>query len=453
MRKSLFISFAILAFASIAVFLILNSKDLFPKPLRIGAYDIGNESRNYAGLSYDIKERLGLETEFVELTPLDENANPAEHLMQTIKQSELDMVLGVPNVHIQQIINADVFADITDDILELGNIQKSVVDVALKIGNGKLYFISPVITECYYLFENKDLLRELDMAPVNGFITWDDFFARLGKIESKLQILGNSEVKPLAMVVQNEGEEAVFAEDDFFMFGYGLDSPLVYNNKLLGHSKWSDYFLRFSEMISKYGSNYSEIDQRFIFNTHFSNGNYVASLGGNYQLELYTKDNMKLNDVLPAKVNLDFELSVSPLPVSAGDEGMLNIRLSSMAISKASKRKAESLRILNFILSKDYAMKMIEHRYEYSNLGAGIPFFPAYFDDETIKRLNEMYDGKFDASLIYNADRGAVTYPVQDSEKRGLAYRLVSEALADVFNKKKSGEDALKTLLEGSFSE
>ena len=424
-----------------------SSKNSSKDTLIIGIYNLTDQTKKYDELQSDIEEQLGFKIKFIELIPSNDEGEPerVKYLSELLSQFKIDLILGAPNTYTQQLINKGYFMDITDHIENIDHIQKSVIDIALKVGNGRIYSISPTISQCYFLFENTNLLNELGIKPINGYISWDEFLTRLETIQNQIEIQKKN-LNPFAMVVQNKDEKTVFIEDDFLMYGYGLDAPLVENNKLLGNHKWSHFFLNFCDIIENYGSNYADVDQKYIFDTQFSEGDYVTTLGGYYQLELYTTDNLRLNEKSPTKVKVDFNVNIVPLPVYPGDEGMLNVRLSSIAINKTSNQKKKAIQVLNFILSKEYTMKMIEHRYEYNNLGFGVPFFPSYYDDEIIKKLNEMYNHLFDATWIYQATKGSVTYPVYDLEKREIVYQKLSNAFADVFNNEKNNSEALKSV-------
>lgn len=434
-------------FAIVITFYVLNVKNLSRDTLIIGVYNLDDQTKKYDELKKDIENHLSIKIKFIELIPDNDDGEPerVKYLSKLLRQSKVDLILGAPNSYTQQLINEELFMDITDHIEHIDHLQKGVVDIAEKIGKGRIYSISPIITQWYCLFENMDLLDELDIEPINSYISWDEFLFRLKNIEDRIKV-ANKDYKPLAMVVQNEGEESTFIEDDFLMYGYGLDAPLVEQNILLGNQKWSDFFVKFCNIIKKYGSNYENINQKYIFNTHFSEGRYVATLGSFYQLELYTNDSLRLNEKMPTKVKTNFRVNIVPIPVYPGDEGMVNIRLSSIVISKTSNQKEEAIQVLNYILSKEYTMKMINHRYEYNNLGFGVPFFPVYYDDEIIGQLNEMYDHLFDVNWIYQATGGSVTYPTYDLEKREKIYEILSNAFSDVFNGIKNVDEALKSV-------
>lgn len=446
-KKRLSIIVILCIFAIGITFHLLNVKNLSKSTLIIGVYNLNDPTKKYDELKNDIENHLNTKIKFIELIPGNDDGEPerVKYLSKLLSQSKVDLILGAPNSYTQQLINEDLFMDITDYIENIDHLQKGVIDIAKKIGKGRIYSISPIITQWYCLFENMDLLDELDIQPINSYISWDEFLSRLKNIEDRIKV-ENKDYKPLAMIVQNEGEESTFIEDDFLMYGYGLDAPLVEQNILLGNEKWSDFFMKFCNIIKKYGSNYENINQKYIFNTHFSEGGYVTTLGSFYQLELYTNDNLGLNEKMPTKIKTNFRVNIVPIPVYPGDEGMVNIRLSSIAISKKSNQKERAIKVLNYILSKEYTMKMINHRYEYNNLGFGVPFFPAYYDDEIIGQLNKMYDYLFDVNWIYQATKGSVTYPMYDLEKREKIYEILSNAFADVFNDTKNDDEALKSV-------
>lgn len=415
------------------------------EPLVVGVYHLSDPSKRFEDLKRELEEKLGIQTAYVELIPEQDDGEPSrvKFLSKLLRESRIDLVLGAPHTYTQQLIHENLFMDLTDHIENIDQLQPSVVDVALKVGGGRIYTISPVIAEWYGIFENKSLLDELGIEPIDRFINWNEFGERLDRIRDAIA-RQDKDIKPLAMVVQNEGEENVFIEDAFLMYGYGLDAPVVEDNILLGNPKWADFFLTFSELVEKYGESYANVDQRYLFDTHFSTGQYVTALGGFYHLELFTGDHMQLNRFMPARVEVNFDLNIVPLPVYPGDEGMLNIRLSSMAVSESSRKKAEALKVLNYILGKEFAMSMLNHRYAYNQMGFGVPFFPAYYDEEVIDALNKTYRNRFDVSWIYKAAKGSVTCPVYDMNKRETVYRTLNQAFSDVYNHKTDKHEALK---------
>lgn len=419
--------------ATVMLFTYKNEKPT--KPLKIGVQYLSELSDKYTELKLELETTLGIQVEFTELVLSDdENSDTiVAELTEKLSNNEFDMIIGDSNYYLRLLPKEELFLDLTKKIVNIDRLQKSILDTALKEGNGKIYTISPTIEQCYYLIENADLLHELEIEPTNGYITWNDYLEKLNRIDAAIKTKNMENVRPLAMVVQNWGEETVFASDNFLMFGYGLDEKLVEKDVVFGNDKWEDYFSTFCDIMKKYGNSYNDISQRFIFNTGFSTGEFATVMCNPYQLELFTADNLNINDESPNKIYVDFNMNIVPLPVAPGDEGMLNIRYSFMAINKNSKALNTALNTLNYLLSKDFTIKSIESRYEKNLLGNSLAFFPAYYDDDTIRRLNEDYKGRFDVNMIYNATKGNVIYNAGPVITPAL-YQGLDEVLSEVYN-------------------
>ena len=109
---------------------------------------------------------------------------------------------------------------------------------------------------------------------------------------------------------------------------------------------------------------------------------------------------------------------------------MQNMRTTVIAIDENTEHKSMCIDIMNYILSEEYAMKMIEVRNEYSHF-SNAPFaYPAYYSQSTIDELNKSYNGKFDSSLIYNVEQGSRVYMSGDIAKFEA---VVNQALTYVY--------------------
>lgn len=412
----------------------LNSKD---EPVVIGVYGVEQNSEELKIFKSDIEKNLGILIDFYELTPENnrDTYDKVEYINKLLVEEKIDMILNIPSTSVLLLLEnySNNLMELSESINNINNIQKSALDNAKKIGNGDIYYLPTTIDNWYCLFENVDLLNDLDILPLNDYITWDDFIDRLENIENAIISNEITDINPLAMLVQNEGESFSIAEGDFLMYGYGLDAPLVYNDILIGHEKWENFLKNYSIMVDKYGVDTSMIDQRYVFN-FFSLGKHVVSTGDLYLLEQYTAGNEMYNEQSPFKVTIDFEMNIVPMPVYTGDEGMINARYSGLAINKYTKNIDNTLSIVNYMFNKKFTMKMIQSRYKNNIFSTSDWFFPTYFDDDIIKELNLVYDGLFDVHNIYDATKGSVSYPIYNQTDKTQIYKIFSIAFGKIFN-------------------
>lgn len=98
-------------------------------------------------------------------------------------------------------------------------------------------------------------------------------------------------------------------------------------------------------------------------------------------------------------------------------------------------------------MSKKFALRIIDSLGEYSHFSSAVFSYPSYFDEDTIKRINSAYDGKFDAHILYDVEEGSVIYNMDQTNTPDTYYQIMNEAFTKVY-KNKDTDDLNKVIIE-----
>ena len=401
--------------------------------VKIGVPSLDNEIYAYDMLETELEKHLNLDIKLVDISPYSENVRTnddyMEHLEKLLAENVVDMCIGIPSYQLSKAIDKNLLLDITDSILEIENIHKGAVDISKKMGNGNLYFIPAAIYNIYMVFQNQLILNELN-SSLPAYISWDEF---KGYLDTNLQLIQDNDLTydPLALAVKDMGSEELFIGYEFFMQALGLGTRIIEDNKLTPAAR--DYYTTFGKIISDYGKGYEAFDNaKYPKDYIFTTGNYMCMLGQSYDLEIFlnTDLNDNFNRTSPFTLNVDFPLKISFINFDGSKTQ--NLRDTSICINKQTKYKDQCISILNTLLSKDYALKMIESRDIYSHFASSVYSYPTYYDSDTVAALNKSYDGKFDISLLYDVDYGNPTY--HNDVEMGTIIESFNEGFTEIYN-------------------
>jgi hypothetical protein len=276
---------------------------------------------------------------------------------------------------------------------------------------------------------------------------YDEFLNTLTRLQSSME-QKKAAYEPIALAVKNFDEYELFIGSQFRMFGYNLETPFYKDGQFM-NNEWKEFYKFFATLVRDYGKGYDEYENGIYFADNiFTNGNYAMMICNSLNMEIYSNDsfNEKFNSQSPIKLNAALPLEVSFLPNKKGEK-MQNIRQSTLAISAKSYNKKVSLKIINYILSEEYALKMLEHRGEYDHFST-YPFsYPTFYNENTVATLNKAYNKNFDASKIYDTQNGSAveTYPIP--EKYNEFDMVVNKALGDVYYHNKTIDESYEFIL------
>lgn len=421
--------------------------------IKIGVPMLDNENFRYDILKSDLENKLNIEIEYIDLyAGLDDvisNDTYIERIDNLLKNNEIDICLGVPSYQLEKIIGNDRLLNITDSILEIEKIHKGVVDISRKMGSGNLYFVSPIISNIYLVFQNKLILNDLD-SKLPTYVSWNEFLRHLNDNQNIIENK-NLDYYPIALAVKNFGEDNLFIGYQFFLQALGLGEKIIEDNKFTQST--IEYYKVFSKIVSDYGKGYESFENgKYPKDYIFINGNYVYMLGEAYDLESFF--NSDLNNIInknsPLEIKVDFPVEISFINFDGSKTQ--NLRDTTIFINKNTDNKELCINILNTLLSKEYANKIIENRSEYSHFTSSRFAYPTYYDNDTITALNKKYDGKFDISLLYDVEYGNVIYNNDIDMK--IIINLLNDEFTKVYNTKENYnmdsflEDSIKNMEE-----
>lgn len=406
--------------------------------ISIGVPNLDSDVYKYDVLKQELENKFNVKINFIdlynELSINDTEQDLMEDIDSLLINNEIDMLLGVPPHQLEYAIRNNNLLNITNVISNKENLHKGVVDKSRKMGSGNLYYMSPIVNHISFLFQNEKLLNEYDIIPLEKYSSWDDFLIKLNEIQKKITD-AKSDKHPLALPVKNANENILFSAYDFETQAFGLDSKAFENDEFV--ARWKELYKVFSEIIAKYGMGLEDMENgKYPKNYIFTNNNYAFMLADSYDLEVFFNKqyNEEYNISVPVRIKMDSPIIASY--ISYDGSKLQNFRDSSIAINKITNQEKYCIEILNYLLSKEYALKMVENVRDYNHFSNSIFNYPTYFDKDIIAELNKRYVGKFDAHLIYDADYGSVIYNTDQTNNTELFDNVLNNGFTMVFNRR-----------------
>lgn len=422
------------------------------RDIYIGVPLAGNTIYRYDLLKKDLEEKFNVEVNFVDLYKDIKQDDTEQDLMEDIctvlEENKVDMIIGVPSHQLEYAVSNKLLLEITHEVSNIENMHKGVIDRSKKMGDGKLYYISPIVNHISLLFQNKEILQELDIEPLPRYMSWEGFVNKLDLVQERINSK-NLEYYPLALSVKNANEDILFSAYDFQTLAYGLDSKIFENNEF--SERWKTFYKLFAEIIYKYGKDLEEMDNgMYPKNYIYTNGEYAFMLGESYDVEVFLNKsfNEEYNRSAPVKISPDFPIEISYISYDASR--IQNFRDTSIAINKSTLEKKLTLEMLNYFLSKEYAYKIIDTRDEYSHFSNSLFSYPTYYDEDTISELNKAYGEKFDAHLFYDIEYGSRINNTDQTNDAYLFDTSLNEGFTMIYNNrgKKNITNTIEEALE-----
>lgn len=450
-RKKVMILFGGLILVVVAM-LFFWGKSYERRDIYIGVPLAGNTIYRYDLLKKDLEEKFNVEVNFVDLYKDIKQDDTEQDLMEDIctvlEENKVDMIIGVPSHQLEYAVSNKLLLEITHEVSNIENMHKGVIDRSKKMGDGKLYYISPIVNHISLLFQNKEILQELDIEPLPRYMSWEGFVNKLDLVQERINSK-NLEYYPLALSVKNANEDILFSAYDFQTLAYGLDSKIFENNEF--SERWKTFYKLFAEIIYKYGKDLEEMDNgMYPKNYIYTNGEYAFMLGESYDVEVFLNKsfNEEYNRSAPVKISPDFPIEISYISYDASR--IQNFRDTSIAINKSTLEKKLTLEMLNYFLSKEYAYKIIDTRDEYSHFSNSLFSYPTYYDEDTISELNKAYGEKFDAHLFYDIEYGSRINNTDQTNDAYLFDTSLNEGFTMIYNNrgKKNITNTIEEALE-----
>ena len=384
-------------------------------------------------IANDLKEQLNVEVEFVELITGRMSPDEFAHSIdEALALNKIDMVIGIPSFFASTWIANERLLDITDYVAGLENIHRGVVNISKTMGNGRMYFISPVIDDIYLLFFNRTALDELGVgSDLPSHISWADLLERLYASQTAI-VANNSELFPIAISVGSLDNNFNLVSQ-FLMQSAGLGSHLVEGYQLTQPMR--ELFAIYAEVTARYGRTDSELRNGFLpHNLIFAEGNHLFLVGNIRDLELMLNEEANRSFNLAAITAEERVIvgipSIGVSVINFDGSRKQNIRETAIFINRNTEHKETAINIMNLFMSKEYAHRIIENRMLASVFSTHRFVFPSYFDDETIAQLNGFFSGNFDAALFYDVDYGNAIMGMYINDMDFM--NLLSEAFAYV---------------------
>ena len=450
--KRIYVIFVvIITIISLVVFFLFQNKN-DKTTIVIGVPEITSYLHNYQQLKADLEKKFDITVKFEELYPNIKNrALTEKDVIETTynkaNNGEIDIIIGITPNKLSPLVESNLLLNLTDKINCIDNIHKGVIDSSKKGGDGNIYFISPVIKNIYFVLQNENIFNNLGVEPLSLYPSYDEFLNCLQKLKTSNTKKGLS-YSPIALAVKNFDSNELFIGSQYRMYGYNLNSPY---NKLnqKNNNEWFEFYKYFATLVQDYGKGYEEYENGIYPEDNiFSTGNYGCVFANTYTMELYMNKylNEEHNKQSPIAIKPNFPIKVSFLPCIKNN-AIQNIRQSSFAIVRNSKNTDIALKILNYVFSEEYTLKMIKGRGIYNHF-CEYPFaYPAFYSEKTISYLNKFYDGKFDTSVIYDVKGGSEIETCMIPENSTDFDKTVNQALTSVYNHEKTINESFNDIV------
>lgn len=231
------------------------------------------------------------------------------------------------NQNIQMYINADLLEDLTPYINKNLFYQESINCFAK---NNKIYAIPRDISSLV-LYYNKDIFKQAGIIPVKKFKTLE-------------------ELKNTAIKLTDKNHYGINFEEDSIFWNYYLASNgggILSDDKkelIINEKESIDALKLYSDLINKYNAAPSKSQIGSMTTAQmFINGELAMYLSGRWMTPKFRET-----------INFDWDIAEFP----ASDKNKLYIDASGWAVSKKSKNKQESIKLILFLSSEESLTKL-----------------------------------------------------------------------------------------------
>lgn len=327
-----------------------------------------------------------------------------------LNDENIDILLDIPNEYLRGYIDENKLLKL-DNYVDTQNVYTSILDKYKEIGNGNIYFISPYFST-NFLMINTEVFDRLNINPPNEIIYWQDIVNILEKIKYSIEENNRYEIYPLSLGIN--GIESFF--QDFESLIRPLNLPIKSNNRIYENEDLYDVFSFFMNLYKDYGIS-KEI----------------------YTPELFINDKIAIKFVQGSELFIyeDYmdKYKVFEVPSYRGFEKQNFLGTLDISVLQSTKNKESSLKLLNYLMSKEFAYKNIN---EYLFGGYDIKPFASYFDKEIIDKYKDKY----------NLDNPEVIY----SNKPGYENIDDFKMFGDYANFQQASREVVPNIINGKIS-
>lgn len=307
--------------------------------------------------------------------------------INSIKTNKYDLLLGFPTPYLDNLIKEKKLLNITEELLsELDNenFHKPVLDVVKKAGDGEIYFVSPSFNSMLFVINNDHLKSvgvDLPLKPLN----WNEVEKIAEKISEKTKF------NPIS--IGPGSAEGLFM--DFELITAPMNIPIkdsIESTMLYKEKEWIDELNRIIKLVRLNNKDY--LDESFY------DGKISMKIMYPHELKiLHRKGNI---DLLGFPIKDDLNVTILPAPSFEGHELDIYIHTNNIALTYNTDNINTSLEVLKYLISKDYAIKMINEDNIFFNGD-----FPSYYDDETLSLYKLKFPKLENPKYLYYGEKGS----------------------------------------------
>ncbi|MCA9749007.1 MAG: hypothetical protein KC414_07865, partial [Romboutsia sp.] len=255
----------------------------------------------------------------------------------------------------------------------LDNTYYPIIDISKKAGGGNIYFLSPTYSTQFIAID-----KEFMQLNNSLFVTWNDIYERVEEEEEGSSII-------------SYGPGGIMGiSTDLEILLMSMSPDFIENGDIYGDKELVGELKKLISLYKNYGykKNYSEELEG------------ISNLNRNERALLKVIYPPQLEDL---SIEKNAYYNILPLPVFEGFEDIVNIRLGmSYSVLESSKKQEASLKILSYIMSKEFSEKIISQELYFPN-----GEFASYIDDD----IKELYNQRYNLSntdFIYAGNSGAL---------------------------------------------
>ena len=288
---------------------------------------------------------------------------------------DIDVLFDIPYEYLSYLIKDNKLVDLTNKIDKstLDNTYYPIIDISKKAGGGNKYFLSPTYSKQFIAID-----KEFMQLNNSLFVTWNDIYERVEEEEEGSSII-------------SYGPGGIMGiSTDLEILLMSMSPDFIENGDIYGDKELVGELKKLISLYKNYGykKNYSEELEG------------ISNLNRNERALLKVIYPPQLEDL---SIEKNAYYNILPLPVFEGFEDIVNIRLGmSYSVLESSKKQEASLKILSYIMSKEFSEKIISQELYFPN-----GEFASYIDDD----IKELYNQRYNLSntdFIYAGNSGAL---------------------------------------------
>ena len=288
---------------------------------------------------------------------------------------DIDVLFDIPYEYLSYLIKDNKLVDLTNKIDKstLDNTYYPIIDISKKAGGGNIYFLSPTYSTQFIAID-----KEFMQLNNSLFVTWNDIYERVEEEEEGSSII-------------SYGPGGIMGiSTDLEILLMSMSPDFIENGDIYGDKELVGELKKLISLYKNYGykKNYSEELEG------------ISNLNRNERALLKVIYPPQLEDL---SIEKNAYYNILPLPVFEGFEDIVNIRLGmSYSVLESSKKQEASLKILSYIMSKEFSEKIISQELYFPN-----GEFASYIDDD----IKELYNQRYNLSntdFIYAGNSGAL---------------------------------------------